>query len=129
MTRIIVAGSRNFADKEMLYMALSAFIDAVDDEVEIVDGACRGADKLAEEYASEFGYKNTTFPADWDKYGKRAGYIRNTQMAEYAVKADDALLIAFPVGESRGTNMMIDIAKKHEIMTYVCGEYVVKNGN
>ena len=45
------------------------------------------------------------FPADWDKYGKRAGYLRNVQMAEYA----DALL-AFWDGESRGTKNMIDEA-------------------
>ena len=46
------------------------------------------------------------FPADWKKYGKSAGYVRNSEMAEVAES-----LIAFWDGKSRGTKNMIDIAK------------------
>ena len=54
------------------------------------------------------------FPADWDKYGKAAGYKRNGEMARNA----DAL-IAFWDGKSRGTKHMIDLAKKYDLQARV----------
>ena len=53
---------------------------------------------LGEQYAKEHGIPLVLFPADWDRYGKRAGYIRNDKMARYASEKD-GILIAFPVGE------------------------------
>ena len=76
-------------------------------EVEIVSGTAAGADTLGERYAQEKGYEVKKFPAQWDLYGKSAGYKRNQQMAEYA----DGL-IAFWDGKSKGTKHMIDIANK-----------------
>lgn len=49
-------------------------------------------------------------PADWNKYGKSAGYKRNEQMAIYA----DACL-AFWDGKSKGTKHMIGLAKRHNL--------------
>lgn len=116
MTRIIVAGSRDFADKERLYKALDSHLAYINDGVEIVSGHCRGADILGEQYAREHNIPLIVFPADWDKYGKRAGYIRNKQMAEYASE-ENGVLIAFPIGESRGTKMMIKLARDYDIET------------
>ena len=102
--KVIIAGGRNFND----YDKLCQFCDNAlsnQTEVEIVSGTARGADKLGEKYAKDNGYLVKKFPADWDKYGKSAGYKRNAQMAEYA----DAL-IAFWDGKSRGTKHMIDLA-------------------
>ena len=78
--------------------------------IEIVSGAANGADKLGEKYASEKEYSIKQFPADWNKYGKSAGYKRNEEMARYA----DAL-IAFWDGESKGTKHMIDLANKYNL--------------
>ena len=50
------------------------------------------------------------FPADWDKYGKAAGFIRNEQMAQNA----DALVV-FWDGKSRGTKNMIELAAKYKL--------------
>lgn len=121
MTRIIVAGSRDFANKEKLYKTLDTCLEDVDGEVEIVSGHCRGADMLGEQYAKEHLIPLVVFPADWERYGKRAGYIRNKQMAEYASK-EDGVLIAFPVGESRGTKMMIRLAHEYGLETKVYEE-------
>lgn len=119
MTRIIVAGSRNFQDEGMLFSTLDKIISEIgDNNIEIVTGGCRGADEIGKQYAIEHGYKHTEFPADWSKYGKKAGYIRNKEMAEYASKTN-AICIAFPVGESKGTRMMMDIAaKQYNITTW-----------
>ena len=60
------------------------------------------------------------FPAEWNRFGRRAGFIRNTQMAEFASEeGSEGTLIAFWDGESRGTKMMIGIAEKKGIDTYV----------
>lgn len=77
-------------------------------EVEIVSGTAKGADQLGERFAKEHNYQIKQFPADWNTYGKKAGYIRNKQMAEYA----DAL-VAFWNGESKGTKSMIELAEKN----------------
>lgn len=108
MFRVIIAGSRDFSD----YDALKSYADVKlsnisrRDSIEVVSGCARGADTLGERYAEERGYGIKKFPADWNRYGKSAGYLRNVEMAEYA----DAL-IAFWDGKSKGTEHMIRIAK------------------
>ena len=76
------------------------------DDIQIVSGTARGVDQAGERYAASRGLDCVRFPADWEKYGRRAGYLRNCQMAENA----DAL-VAFWDGQSRGTKHMIEIAK------------------
>ncbi|MCP4437524.1 MAG: DUF2493 domain-containing protein [Aureispira sp.] len=106
---IIVAGSRGFKDYPFLRNILHAVIDEGEkgDEVEIVSGGAKGADSLGEVYAKEFGYSTTKFPANWKKYGRAAGYIRNEEMAEYAAE-----LVVFWDGRSSGTKHMVQHASK-----------------
>lgn len=102
--KVIIAGSRDFDN----YFWLADIADQLlkdETDVEIVSGTARGADRLGEQYALERNYKLTKFPANWDLYGRSAGYRRNVEMGNYA----DAL-IAFWDGESKGTKHMIDIA-------------------
>lgn len=110
--KIIIAGSRDFNDYETLKKVCD-FMLSRQDEVEIVSGTARGADLLGERYAKEKGYPIKQFPADWSK-GKGAGYIRNEDMAKYS----DAL-IAFWDGKSKGTEHMINLAKKHGLKVKV----------
>ena len=51
---------------------------------EIVSGGAKGVDRLGEWYARQRGLPCKAFPAQWAKYGKSAGPIRNAEMAEYA---------------------------------------------
>ena len=102
--KIIIAGGRNFRDYDKLRESCDNIL-VNQKEVEIVSGTAAGADTLGERYAQEKGYEVKKFPAQWDLYGKSAGYKRNQQMAEYA----DGL-IAFWDGKSKGTKHMIDIA-------------------
>jgi len=118
MTRVIVAGSRNFTNKKWLYEVLDNCLANIMDDVEIVSGHCRGADMLGEQYAKEHNIPIVLFPADWDKYGKKAGYIRNDKMAKYASEKN-GILVAFPIGKSSGTNMMIRLAHDYDLETDV----------
>lgn len=105
--KVIVAGGRTMNNYELLCRKLDAIlVNKVAQGIQIVSGTANGADKLGERYARDRGYGIEQFPANWDAFGKRAGYLRNSQMADYA----DAL-IAFWDGESKGTKHMIDLAE------------------
>lgn len=122
--RIIIAGSRSFDDYDKLckdvdkLISMQIFFGSLgayeSKDIEIVSGGARGADKLGERYAKEHNLPLKIFSADWNKYGKRAGYIRNTEMAEYA-----NCLIAFWDGQSKGTAHMIDLAPKHDLASVI----------
>lgn len=112
-TTIVVAGTRTFDDYELL----SAWIDAMRgfyQDVKLVSGGSKGADALAERYASDNNIETDVFNADWNKHGKAAGPKRNKQMAEVA-----DVLLAFWDGKSRGTANMIDEAKQRGVQTHV----------
>jgi len=107
--KVIIAGGRDFNDYDLLCEKCDKILSR-QTEIEIVSGRARGADQLGEKYATMRGYPIKMFPAKWSEHGKQAGYIRNTEMAEYA----DAL-IAFWNMESRGTEHMIDIARENKL--------------
>lgn len=102
--RILVCGGRDFTDRNLVYQTLHDYM--LEDNITIIHGAASGADSLANIWAKAFNHKIESYPADWDKYGKRAGYIRNVQMLNEG-KPD--LVIAFPGG--KGTQMMINLAE------------------
>jgi len=109
--KVIIAGSRNITD----YNAIKNIIEQSQFEItEVVSGMARGIDSLAVKYAQENNIQLKQFPADWNKHGKSAGPIRNTEMANYA----DAL-IAIWDGQSRGTKHMIDVATKKGLQVEV----------
>ena len=116
--RIIVAGSRGFYDYQLLSNTLMDYLAEMDDkdvvdnpsQVKFISGTCRGADVLGEHFAYTYEYEVIRFPADWNTYGKRAGYIRNKEMAENA----DAC-ICFWDNVSNGTRHMINIAKEKRL--------------
>lgn len=114
--RVIIAGSRSFFDYHLLCAHADRMLSQVSmtHEIVIVSGGARGADRLGETYAKDKGYRVVIYPAKWDVYGKRAGYVRNEQMAKNA----DAL-IAFWDGESMGTRHMIDLAAKYGLKVSV----------
>ena len=107
--KLIVAGSRDFED----YQLLSAHLDDINKRFgisEIVSGTAKGADKLGEQYAIKHNIPIKRFPADWNSFGKAAGYIRNEQMARYA----DAC-ICFWINKSKGTGHMINLARQYRL--------------
>lgn len=115
MAKVIIAGGRDFTDYKLLRSICSKLLKTAmfnydNDPIEIVSGNANGADKLGEKFAGDFDLQVKKFPADWNKHGKSAGYIRNKQMAEYA-----QVLIAFWDGTSKGTKMMIDLAHEYEL--------------
>lgn len=107
--RVIIAGTRDFSDYQLLRDKCDAILSSKrqDSNIVVVSGTARGADRLGERYARERGYKIRQFPADWLNDEKKAGPVRNAKMADNA----DAL-IAFWDGQSRGTKNMIETARR-----------------
>jgi hypothetical protein len=129
MLRIIVAGTRDFEDYELLKSSLDEFISFhflqdPDSGVVIISGMAKGADLLGVRYAQENRYPVEEFHPDWSK-GRSAGPQRNSKMA----KSANACII-FWDGKSKGTASMIALAKKHrlfmKVIYYVGG---VESGN
>lgn len=85
MFKLIIAGGRDFNNYDGMSKCLDRLLKNINDNIEIVCGMARGADRLGERYAKEHGYKVIYMPADWDLYGKSAGFKRNVQMAEYRI--------------------------------------------
>jgi phosphomannomutase len=104
--RVLVCGGRDFTDTEFIYSTLDKFakynhIDC------IIEGDARGVDRIAGYWARKNRIDLYRVAADWDRYRKAAGYIRNKQMLnEY----HPDLVIAFPGGV--GTAMMVKLARE-----------------
>ncbi len=109
--RTIIAGSRNITDINVVREAVKKSKFSI---TEVVSGCAKGVDKLGEEIAKELGLPIKRFPAKWDEYGKRAGFIRNEEMAEYA----DALIAVWD-GKSKGTKHIINLAAKNGLYLFV----------
>jgi hypothetical protein len=113
MFKVIICGTRYFSDYELLKAKCDYYLKNKE-SVTIISGCAKGADSLGEQYAIEKGFELLKYPADWDRYGKSAGYKRNQQMAEIA----DGV-IAFWDSVSKGTHHMINIAKEKNIRVIV----------
>jgi hypothetical protein len=99
--KLAIVGSRTFNDYELL----CGVIDEVKDIELIISGGANGADSLAEKYAKDHSIPTKIYHADWNKYGKRAGYIRNVDII-----TNCDCVIAFWDCKSKGTKHSIDLA-------------------
>lgn len=109
--KTIIAGSRNITGYHQVTKAVE---DSGFQITEVVSGGANGVDKLGERLAKASLLPCKVFAADWNKYGKRAGYVRNSEMAEYA-----EALIAVWDGKSRGTDHMIRTARVQGLKVFV----------
>ena len=102
--RTIIAGSREITDYNILCQCIDRcpFKDKI---TLVISGTARGVDQMGERWAEENNIPIQRFPANWEKYGRGAGPIRNRQMANNA----DALIVLM-IPESRGSKNMYETA-------------------
>lgn len=114
--RMLITGSRNYADRDTLLDAIEYYLgETYIEDVIIIEGGARGADRIAREHALDMGYVVETYPVNWEKYGKKAGVIRNQEMVDNG--AD--ICLAFPLEDSIGTYDCIRRAKNAGIKTII----------
>lgn len=112
--KVIIAGSRDITRRDWVDQAMAEFIKQFGAPTQIVSGGARGADALGVDWAIANKVPFKYFLADWDRYGRLAGHIRNLEMAKYA----DGLCAIWN-GHSRGTANMIHNARTYKLKVYV----------
>lgn len=114
--RVLVTGSRDWVKITVIRDALTAVMSEnslLPRSVTIVHGGASGADSIAGGLGRSMGMKVEVFPAQWNTYGKRAGYLRNAEM----VATGPAICLAFIKNQSRGATMCADLAEEAGIET------------
>lgn len=109
MSFIVITGSRYWKNKSLLHYAMQ---DTRESNITFVHGGAKGADTFAQEVCEEEEYDVITVPAEWDRYGKKAGMIRNKLMLDTYYPE---LVLAFPMPDSIGTIGCINEAIKRQI--------------
>ena len=113
---VLVCGGRDFTNKTAAFEVLD-LIDKHTGISTVIQGEARGADTLGRQWAEERKRVIESFPADWEKHGKSAGYRRNTQMIERLISwrdlGYDIGVVVFPGG--KGTQHTLDLATKHNL--------------
>ena len=107
--RIVIAGCRYYNNYDEAKKYIDECLMSLGEEhtIIIISGGADGSDYIGECYASEHGFEIEKYPALWNKYGKKAGPLRNRQMAQVC-----DMVICFWDGKSNGTRSMIDNAEK-----------------
>lgn len=127
MYKVLVTGSRNLTNPRMLINALSfelEYAESKGEQLLLIHGACpTGADKIADDWALEMvrrghGVFIDRHPANWNKYGAAAGPYRNKDMVD--LKPD--IVLAYPIGESRGTRGTMKMALEAGLTVKQLGE-------
>lgn len=103
--RLLVTGGRDFDDAEMITAVLDT-LHAQHGFIVLIHGNASGVDRLCGQWAANSGVAVQACPADWKRYGRGAGPIRNRQLLD----EQPDLLVAFPGG--KGTADMVKVATK-----------------
>lgn len=113
---VLLSGDREWKNREAIQRELRAIQDKTPKEtiIHLVHGDCRGADKLGAKIATELGFVVLGKPADWKKYKKAAGPIRNQEMLD---QHPIDMVVAFHpnLAQSKGTKDMVARARKRGI--------------
>ena len=104
--RLLICGDRNWTDAKMIASVLRELNPRV-----VIEGEARGADSLARIEAERMGIPVLKFPAEWGKYHRAAGPIRNAQMLR---EGRPDMVVAFhdDLDSSKGTKHMVGLARK-----------------
>jgi hypothetical protein len=116
--KILVTGDRDWS---RLLVIFTVFLDFLSEynidpkDVIVIHGDCRGADRLCELVAKELGMKPDPYPANWTKYGRAAGPIRNSQMLKENPDIELAFAFHPDLDNSKGTKDMVEKLEKAKV--------------
>jgi YspA, cpYpsA-related SLOG family len=125
--RVLITGSRDWNNPELIRRAFDWINEKMTGDpytldrdkargVTIVSGNCpSGADWMCERVAFDYGFTVERHPAQWRRYGRRAGLLRNEQMV--ARGAD--ICFAFIKDMSKGATHCSEAARDAGIPTVV----------
>src|SRR3990167_8364678 len=114
MINLAIVGYRNYNNYPEFKSYIAKFIEKYGKIDKIISGGAKGTDSMAEIYANEHKIPFVCYPADWSKYGKRAGPIRNQLIVN-----DCTHMVAFLHPDSIGTQDSINKAKTKNVPTII----------
>jgi hypothetical protein len=106
MIPVLVCGGRRYDNRNLVFKTLYK-VHEDHGIFYLINGWARGADELARDFCWQAKIPCWNFPADWDKEGLKAGFLRNIKMLNLG---KPKLIIAFPGGP--GTADMIRRGKQ-----------------
>jgi hypothetical protein len=107
--KILITGDRNWTNWEVVADALSEFPRSA----LVIHGGAKGADTIAGKLAEQLGFSVHREPAQWEKYGRAAGPVRNKVMLD--MEPDIVLAFHDDLENSKGTRHCVESAKKRGI--------------
>jgi len=115
---ILVTGAREWTDEQMVYDVLAKHANQ---QCTLIHGNCEGLDIIAATAGEKLGFTIKSYPANWKKYGRSAGPIRNREMVRELLNYDDKIMYAFHdcLEQSRGTKDCVNHAKKVGIIAKI----------
>jgi len=118
VTRVLICGDRNGGFNEPIAKLI---LDELLPGDVIIQGMCRGVDRTARYLGLKYGFRVEDYPADWNKYGKAAGPIRNKQKLDEG-KPDIVYAFHPDLSKSKGAKNMVEQARKRGIKVIVVNE-------
>lgn len=118
-----MCGSRGWKDPDPIHMVfaeLEGICIRRGEELVLIHGDAKGADRMAADIATQYNAKVIAVPADWEEHGKAAGPIRNQKMLDD--HNPDVVWAFRSTGKSNGTDDMVRRSKKAGILTHVWSE-------
>lgn len=116
--KLAIVGGRDFNDPTILIEYLHSIIcfqeELFSEKVIVISGGAKGADAIAKKSALIAELEYIEYPAEWDKYGKYAGFHRNQTIVDNC-----GMVLAFWDGKSRGTADTIEKAKRAKKPTFI----------
>lgn len=121
--RVLVCGDRDWDDKVIIFIVLDGILRTSSGSsggLIVIHGGAKGADTLADDWAKSRGVHRESYHANWERFGKAAGPVRNQLMID---EGKPELVVAFHdfLPNSKGTRDMVSRARKAGIRTYVIG--------
>lgn len=113
MNSVIIAGSRNINNYDLVLNVVKEYQKLYGKIEEIISGRAKGVDSVGETVANKNNIDLVIFPANWGKFSKQAGYIRNKKMAEYSAWKNGGCIVIH--NNSPGSLMMVKLAKEYKL--------------
>ena len=101
--RVLICGSRKYRNA----IAIPRLVKGLPSGTVVIHGGAAGADSLADLYARQNGLETEAYPADWNKYGRGAGPVRNKQMLDEGRPTEVVAFVADPTNSPGTANMVL----------------------
>jgi len=125
MTKVLICGDRNWNDYNFIRDTLIKYRDdhTIDSIDFVIEGEAEGADKLGRQAAEWLGIIVLKYPADWTKYGRAAGPIRNKEMLVDG-RPDEVWAFHDHISKSKGTMNMIRLARAKGVPVHLYSHFI-----